>query len=113
MDKNTVLLFTRNGLGHAPQDLQAALVNKFLALTLEAGQLPAKILFYTDGVRLACAGSPVIDLLKQYEARGVELILCKTCLDYFNLTPNVQVGIVGGMGDIIEVMGKASKVISL
>jgi sulfur relay (sulfurtransferase) complex TusBCD TusD component (DsrE family) len=113
MDKNTVLLFTRFGLGHAPEDLQKTLVTKFLALTLDSGQLPGKMLFYTDGVRLACPGSPVIDLLKQYEAHGVELVLCKTCLDTFGLTAQVQVGVVGGMGDIIEAMQKAGQVISL
>ena len=63
MDKDTVLLFTRNGLGYGPQDLQTTLVKKFLALQLESGNLPAKLLFYTEGVRLACAGSPAIDLL--------------------------------------------------
>jgi sulfur relay (sulfurtransferase) complex TusBCD TusD component (DsrE family) len=113
MDNNTILLFTRNGLGHGPQDLQTTLVKKFLALQLESGSLPAKMLFYTDGVRLACAGSGVIDLLKQAEQRGVELVLCKTCLDYFGLTDTVLVGVVGGMGDIIEAMQKAEKVISV
>ena len=38
---------------------------------------------------------------------------CKTCLDYFGLAGAVRVGIVGGMGDIIEAMHKAQKVISL
>ena len=113
MDGNTALLFTRYGLGHAPEDLQLTLASKFLALTLETGQLPGKLLFYTDGVRLACEDSPVIDLLKRFEASGVELILCKTCLDAFGLTGLERAGIVGGMGDILEVMQKASQVISL
>jgi sulfur relay (sulfurtransferase) complex TusBCD TusD component (DsrE family) len=113
MDDNTVLLFTRNGLGDAPADLQQALAAKFLSLTLQSGQLPAKILFYTEGVRLACAGSPVIEPLRALEAIGVELVLCQTCLNYFELTEQVQVGVVGGMGDIIEALAKAGKVISL
>ncbi len=113
MDRDTVLLFTRAGLGHAPQDLQETLVRKFLGLLLAGDQLPAKLLFYTDGVRLACEGSPVLDLLAALEAKGVELVLCKTCLDYFGLTGSVRVGVVGGMGDIIEAMRKAQKVISV
>jgi sulfur relay (sulfurtransferase) complex TusBCD TusD component (DsrE family) len=113
VDPNTVLLFTRFGLGHAPADLEKPLATKFLALTLASGQLPAKMLFYTDGVRLACDGSPVVDLLKQFEVQGVELVLCKTCLDYFGLAAQVKVGVVGGMGDIIEDMQKAGKVITL
>jgi hypothetical protein len=41
------------------------------------------------------------------------LIVCSTCLNYFNLTDKVQVGIVGGMGDILEAQIKADKVITL
>jgi sulfur relay (sulfurtransferase) complex TusBCD TusD component (DsrE family) len=113
MNNQTVLLFTRNGLGEAPADLQEKLAQKFLILIIESGLLPAKILFYTDGVKLAFAGLPLLPQLKQLEARGVELVLCKTCLDYFGLGEKVEAGIVGGMPDIIEAMAKAEKVISI
>lgn len=113
MDANTVFLFTRNGLGDAPPDLQQQLVIKFLSLIQQSEQLPAKLLFYTDGVKLACQGSPVVDLLQDMETQGVELVLCKTCLDYFQLADQVAVGIVGGMPDIIEALQKAGKVIAV
>jgi sulfur relay (sulfurtransferase) complex TusBCD TusD component (DsrE family) len=113
MNQNTVILFTRNGMGEGPADLQLTLAEKFLSINLEHGLLPAKILFYTDGVKLACRGSNVIDLLKQYEAMGVELILCSTCLERYKLSSEVEAGIVGGMGDIIDTLSKAPKVISL
>ncbi len=113
MTSDYVILFTRAGLGEGPADLQLSLAAKFLSLLLESGDLPARILFYTRGVHLACTGSPVLDLLKKLEAQGVELVLCKTCLDYLDLANKVQVGIVGGMGDILDSMQKASKVISL
>ncbi len=113
MDNNTVLLFTRDGLGHGPSDLQRNLAVKFLSLTLESDQLPAKMLFYTEGVRLACSGSPVLDQLRELEARGVELVLCQTCLLSYQLAEAVQVGVVGGMGDILIALQKAGKVVSL
>ncbi len=113
MKDDTVLLFTRFGMGHSEGDLPKVLAGKFLNLTLESGKLPAKILFYTEGVRLACEGSPVIEQLKQLEALEVELVLCKTCLDSFGITSQVKVGIIGGMGDIIEAIQKAEKVVSL
>ena len=59
MNDNIVLLFTRYGLGEAPAELQRKLTVKFLQLTLEANTLPAKILFYTGGVKLACEGLSV------------------------------------------------------
>jgi hypothetical protein len=113
MDQDYIILFTRCGMGDGPAELQKMLAVKFLSLTLESGHLPAKILFYTEGVRLACEGSPVLDLLARYEAHGVELILCKTCLDFFNLTGQVKAGIVGGMPDILETLQKAPKVVSV
>lgn len=113
MDSTTVLVFTRYGLGEAPAELQQRLAGKFLSLIDNEATLPAKILFYTDGVKLACQGSPVIDQLQALQTRGVEMILCSTCLDYYGLTERVAVGIVGGMPDIIEAMHMANKVISL
>jgi predicted ATP-binding protein involved in virulence len=41
------------------------------------------------------------------------LILCSTCLDFYNLSDQIQVGIVGGMSDIIEAQTKASNVITI
>ena len=113
MDRDTALLFTRQGLGDGPADLQMKLAQRFLSLLLEAGTLPGRVLCYTDGVRLACAGSPVLDQLHALEGRGVEIILCQTCLDTFGLTDQVAVGIVGGMPDIITALQRAAKVISL
>ena len=113
MDSHTVLLFTRYGMGDAPAELQALLAGKFLSLIDEAGVLPAKMLFYADGVKLACEGSPVLEQLRALATRGVELILCQTCLDYYDLRERVAVGVVGGMPDIIEAMSQADKVVSL
>jgi sulfur relay (sulfurtransferase) complex TusBCD TusD component (DsrE family) len=113
MNNKTVLLFTRNGMGDGPSDLQINLIKKFLQLALENTEIPAKMLFYTDGVKLACKGSEVIDLLKQLEEKGVELVLCSTCLQRFELSDMVEAGVVGSMADIIEALSKSEKVISL
>ena len=48
---DTILLFTRNDLGEAPVELQQKLAVKFLQLNVNT--LPAKILLYTNGVKLA------------------------------------------------------------
>ena len=113
MDQDTVILFTRNGLGDGPVALQLELAQKYLTLTLAGEHLPAKILFYTEGVRLACSGSPVLEQLLEFEARATELVLCQTCLKFLGLENDIKVGIVGGMGDIIEALQKSRKVISV
>ena len=55
----------------------------------------------------------MLERLGALEERGVHLIVCSTCLNYFELTEKVKVGIIGGMGDILEAQVKAEKVISL
>lgn len=112
-DSETVLLITHNGMGDAEPALQQKLITTYFKLLDENNILPAAICFYANGVHLAVDGSPVIDSLKSLESRGVRLILCSTCLGYYNLTDRVQVGIVGGMTDIIEAQRRAEKVISL
>ncbi len=112
-DSETVLLVTRNGMGDAEPALQQKLITTYFKLLDENNILPAAICFYTNGVKLVAEGSLVIDTLKSLEAKGVRLILCSTCLSYFNLTEKVQVGIVGGMADILEAQRRASKVISI
>lgn len=111
--RNTVLLFSRFGLGHAPEELQTRLAGKYLSLTLESGELPARIIFYTEGVKLACEGSPVLEQLNMLESKGVELVLCSTCLEFLGIADKVRVGIVGGMTDILQTLQDAPKVISL
>ncbi|MEL7591669.1 MAG: DsrE family protein [Anaerolineaceae bacterium] len=113
MNQNTLLLFTRNGLGDAPEGLQTTLTVKFLALLRQTGKLPGRIAFYTEGVKLVCSGSLVLEHLRALEEAGVELIVCQTCLEYFGLLNQVAVGKVMGMPDIIAAMQSADKVISL
>ncbi len=108
-----VLLFTRYGLGEGPEALQKELAVKYLTLTLQSGRLPMQLLFYSNGVRLVCKGSPVLDLLRELESRGCELIVCRTCLVEFDLLDQVEVGVVGGMGDILTALQNTSKVVSL
>jgi hypothetical protein len=109
----TVLLVTENGMGKADQNLQLILIQKYFDLLLQNQNLPAAICFYTEGVKLVCEGSPVLEQLHTLESRNVRLIICSTCLNYFELTEKVRVGIVGGMGDILEAQIKADKVITI
>ncbi len=109
----TTILITRDGMGRAEGDLPSRLIVKYLSLLADQDPLPAAICFYTDGVKLAVDGSPVIPQLKTLEGKGVKLILCQTCLDSFGLAEKVAVGTVGGMTDIIDAQWSSAKVITL
>jgi sulfur relay (sulfurtransferase) complex TusBCD TusD component (DsrE family) len=112
--KDTAILLTRFGMGQTDnQELSTKLIQKYFSLLLEGGELPPVMCFYTDGVKLVTSGSPILEQLKQMEAKGARLIVCSTCLDAMGLADQVQAGIVGGMPDIIEAQARAEKVITL
>lgn len=114
--KSVVLVLKSDGMGvtaAGAQSLRETLARKFLALVADAGILPDAICFYTDGVKLVCEGSRILAELAALEAKGVRLVICKTCLDYFGLADKVQTGIIGGMPDIITAMWSADTVIDL
>jgi intracellular sulfur oxidation DsrE/DsrF family protein len=110
---STVILVTSEGLGSADLELQHLLAARYFALLAENDPLPNAVCFYTSGVHLVVEGSPVLELLATLEKKGVRLIICSTCLDYFGLRNRVRVGIVGSMADIIEAQFAAEKVITI
>ena len=111
--ENTVILVTNNGMGSADETLQQLLFGKYVELLLQNENLPEVFCFYTNGVKLICEGSSALEQLRNLESKGVRLIICSTCLNYFELTAKVRVGIVGGMGDILEAHSRAEKVITI
>ena len=114
MSKKNVFAFNSYGMGVTDDvNLKITLAKKFLALIASADPLPAQICFYTDGVRLTVEGSPVLDELKVLAAKGVELVICSTCVDTFGLRDKVRVGVVGGMPDIITALVQADNAVTL
>ncbi|MEN6482357.1 MAG: DsrE family protein [Anaerolineaceae bacterium] len=112
--KDIVYIIPAYGMGiSAETDLPLKLIKKFLLLQKETQKLHKALCLFTDGVKLACLESPVIEELRGLEAAGVRIILCQTCLEFFNLIESVEVGIIGSMGDIIEAMQQADSVITL
>ncbi|MBI9065764.1 MAG: sulfurtransferase-like selenium metabolism protein YedF [Salinivirgaceae bacterium] len=111
--KNTLLQISHNAMGTGDEALGLQLMTNYLRLINEETEMPRFIAFYNSGVKLICKDSPVIEVTKAIEKKGVKLIVCKTCLQHFNLTDKIEVGVVGTMMDIVELQKMADKVITL
>ena len=109
----TVVLVTRDGLGSAEPALQHALMGKYLGLLLAGGLTPRALCFYTEGVHLACEGSPVLDELRKLDERGCRLLVCTTCLEFYGLKDQRRVGMACAMPDILNAQLEAAKIITL
>lgn len=108
-----VIVFNHDGMGQADTALTHKLANSFLNLLDLDDRLPEAICFYADGVKLAVKGSPVLEELESLADKGVRLIVCTTCLNFFELYDELAVGEAGGMTDIVQAQWAARKVITL
>ena len=115
MARKIAILVKQEGLGHvAPQDstFSIDLFDRFLH-TLESQPVkPVAICFYTDGVKLTCAGSRAVPGLQLIQGMGVRLLICRTCLKYFGLTGKVAVGEISTMAEIVKTLTDADSVIT-
>jgi len=71
------------------------------------------MIFMNSGVSLTTEGSEVLELLKAMEEKGVELLSCGTCLDYYGLKEKLAVGKVTNMYAIVEAITTASRSVTL
>jgi selenium metabolism protein YedF len=108
-----VLVVSSDSMGRGEAELGSILIRGFFHTLGEVKPTPDTILFFNTGVRLACEGSPVFDDLCALEAEGVEMLVCGTCLGYFELKEELGVGQVSNMYDIAETMLGAGKVVHL
>jgi len=110
---NTVLLISASELGRGSAELGDILMKSFVFTLVESDKVPQTILFVNGGVYLTCADSAVLEHLINLRNRGVEILSCGTCLDYFNLKDKLAVGQVSNMYTIYEKMSAADKVITI
>lgn len=110
--ENKQLVFiTSDQIGHGDDQLGTKLMHNFIATLPEMGEELWRILFLNSGVKLAIQGSPVLETLKSMERSGVSILVCGTCLDFFNLLEKKAVGVTTNMLDVVTSLQFADKVI--
>jgi selenium metabolism protein YedF len=85
-------LIQSEGLGRGDDELGKILMINFLRLLAESPEKPAAMIFWNTGVPLVCEGSWALAHLRDLEAKGVEILACGTCLEFFELTDKLAVG---------------------
>lgn len=98
-------------MGQGSDELGKTLMKGFLFALGQLPQLPETVLFYNGGARLTVEGSDSLEDLRALEARGVEILTCGTCLNYYGLTEKLAVGSVTNMYAIAEKLAGAGKVV--
>ncbi|MHC1705355.1 MAG: sulfurtransferase-like selenium metabolism protein YedF [Tenuifilaceae bacterium] len=108
---NLVIAFQSNRLGEGAEDLGNILIKAFVNTLPEISLRPKTLVFLNSGILLTLNDSLVLDSLKKLEENGVEILVCGTCLDYYNKKMDLGVGNISNMYDILERLTTASNVI--
>ena len=70
-------------------ELGKILMKGFLKTTLEFKKLPKNIVFVNKGVFLTTKdeNKEIIEILKEFEKRGVKIYSCGLCMNHYNIAP--------------------------
>ena len=108
---DTVVAIDTDAMGRGSKKLGRTLLKGFVYALSQLPQPPQCILMYNGGVHLAVEGSDSLQDLQDMERRGTEILVCGTCLNYYELQDQLAVGSVTNMYSIVEKLNAAKKVI--
>ena len=94
---NYTIVFSTNSMGSGDDDLGKLLMKGYINTIDQLETLPQEIICYNSGVILATKGSDSGKSLKRIEGLGVKISVCGTCVDFFGLKDNLEVGTITNM----------------
>lgn len=109
--KTKLVVLSTDHMGEGAEELGKVLMKSFLYALTQQEELPDTVLCYNGGAKLTCEGSESLEDLKNLEERGVEILTCGTCLNFYGIAEKLQVGGVTNMYDIVERMEKTDRII--
>ena len=107
-----VIAVTEDKMGRGDDELGTVLIKSFVHTVADLGKKPDVMIFYNTGVKLTIEGSDVLEDLKQMNSEGVQILVCGTCLNYFEIKDKLAVGTVSNMYDIVETMSSAGRLLT-
>ena len=98
-------------MGRGSEGLGKVLMRAFLNTVKDLEIRPWRMIFINAGVKLVTSDSEYVNILKDIEGLGIEIIACGTCLDYFHLKDKIGVGRISNMFEIMTSFNEATSVI--
>lgn len=111
--RRAVMLVASDRLGEGGDDLGRLLMKNFIITLLDLESLPDRMLFVNSGIHLTTEGSEVLEALETLANRGVEILSCGVCLDFYHKKEKLRAGTVTNMFTIAESLMAAGSVIRL
>jgi len=98
-------------VGRGDDRLGAILMKSFVVTLKELKPLPWRIAFVNGGVKLASQGSEILPFLIDLQNLGVEILLCGTCVDFYQIKEQLGVGRTSNMYEIVSSLADSTSVL--
>lgn len=112
-DQRTVVFITSECLGVGADGLGSKLMYNFLGTLPELGSALWRVVLVNGGVKLATYSHPCLEKLQVLAEGGVEILVCGTCLDHFDLMDRKEIGQTTNMLDVVTTLHLADKIINI
>ena len=112
-EKDVAILVKSPYFGQGDEELGEVLMKSFFYTLTEIEPELKNIIFMNGGVHLTTEGSPILEHLQFLEQKGVQVLSCGTCLDFFGKKDKLLVGQVTNMYTASEILFNAGKTLVL
>ncbi|WP_053362751.1 DsrE family protein [Bacillus sp. FJAT-27251] len=104
--KNKVILLASDQLGKGERELGEGILETFFTILKQKEELPEAVFCMNSGVFTLTERSLVSLHLKELESKGVDVLACKTCVDFYEVQEQLTAGKISSMADFIELAAK-------
>lgn len=114
-DGSYAVFFNTNAIGTNNSELGGNLAKMAIFTLSESDEIPSYVLFMNEGVKLVAGDCEpqIVENLTTLIEKGTKVLVCGTCLSFYNIKEDLKVGTVSNMYDILGAMQEVSKVIKL
>jgi len=106
-----LLYINSSTLGQGDENLGNKLMVSFLKSLIKNNTRIHAVFCVNSGAFLTCQNPETIALFKELNQKGAVISTCGTCLDFYGLRDQLQVGEAGSMDLAITLMQQADQVI--
>ncbi|MDY5730673.1 MAG: sulfurtransferase-like selenium metabolism protein YedF [Eubacteriales bacterium] len=104
MGNEYVVAISADKMGDGAEELSKKLIEGFIYSLTEQDVLPKFVVCYNAGVKLSSINPKTVEDLKTLVNKGVQVLSCGLCLDFYGLKENLQAGEITNMYRIVEIL---------
>lgn len=112
-ESNYVVVAKSCHMGDGEDELGELLIRGYFNALKGMDNLPTHIILYNSGINLSLQKTDTALALGELEDKGVSIIVCGTCIDYYQVKEKVEVGRISNMYQIATILAEAGHVVYL